>query len=51
MQGYHHGLSGSILGYGVKKYTSHSAIPANVFRTIEADFEEIKKMKAEKSKK
>jgi hypothetical protein len=51
MQGYRHGLSGTILEYAVKKYTSHRAIPANVFRTIEADFEEAKKIKAEKSKK
>ena len=29
----------------------HRAILANVFRTIEADFEEAQKIKAEKSKK
>jgi hypothetical protein len=51
MQGYRHGLSGSLLEYAVKKYTSHSAIPANIFKTIEADFEESKNNKAEKSKK
>ena len=51
MQGYRNGPSGSILEHAVKKYTCHRAIPANVFRTIEADFEEANKIKAEKSKK
>ena len=46
MQGYRNGLSGSILEYAVKEYTSHRAIPANIFRTIEADFEEARKTKA-----
>jgi hypothetical protein len=51
MRGYRNGLGGSVLEYAVKKYTSLRAIPANVFRTIEADFEEAKKFKAEKKKK
>ena len=51
MQGYRHGLSGSILEYAVKRYTSHRAIPVHVFITIENDYEEIKKEKTIKSKK
>lgn len=51
MQGYRYGLRGSILEYAVKKYTSHRAIPAHVFRTVEADYEETVKIKAEKRKK
>jgi hypothetical protein len=35
IQGYRHGLSGSILEYAVKIDTSHRAIPANVFRKNE----------------
>ena len=51
MQGYRHGLYGSVLEYAVKKYTSHRAIPSNVFKTIEADYEETRKLKAEARKK
>jgi hypothetical protein len=50
MQDYRNGLKGSLLEYAVKKYTSHRAIPGNVFLSIEADFEEAKKIKVEKSK-
>lgn len=38
MQGYREGLKGLTLEYVVKKYTSHRAIPANVFKSIEAEY-------------
>ena len=51
MQGYRHGLSGSILEYAVKKYTSHRAIPVHAFNTIENGYEETIKTQTIKSKK
>ncbi len=38
MYGYSHGLSGPLLEYTVKKYSSHRRIPAFVLESLEEEF-------------
>ena len=51
MDGYRQGLTGPILEYAVKKYTSHRAIPDMVIKEMEKEYESHEKAKCSKTSK
>ena len=50
MYGYHQGLSGPLLEYTVKKYSSHRRIPAFVLESLEKESSNNEKSKSKKRK-